>query len=290
MLFSDSSSPLVTIRCHKDLLATAHSNKIILLRNGTEKVEKKQIDTLLNCLEWSHDGSLGVGCEDGTVRQISQNGETISSAKGHESAVLSCAWDITGRLLVSGGLDECLCLWELGASKRPIANIPAHSDPVLSVAFNGDGYKVASASVDGLIRVWDVRASLERCLATIVDDDNPVVSSVQWSPNGQFLLSASMDNAVRLWDYESRMCARTYKGVRFGRIGRARFMRQPDSSGYAILAGGENGLWGWNPQSKVAIIKPDQNGQHSIIDFDTMGDCVYYINGTDGVVHAHTVK
>ena len=290
MLITETGS-LVTVRAkeHSDLLATAYSNQVVVVK-GNSKVVDRFVGALVNCLEWNHEGLIGVGGEDGTVKVVSSNGDSVAEGKGHVGAVLACDWDVTGRLLVTGGLDECLCLWEPRASNNPIATIAAHSDPILSVSFNGDGYKLASASVDGLIRVWDVRASLKRCLATIIDDDNPVVSSVMWSPNDQYLVSASMDNAVRLWDYETKRCVRTYKGPKFGRIGRARLGRMGEV-GYVIAAGGEDGLWAWNAQSKNVVIKPKEDVEkQSVLDFEITPDQVYYVNGTDGLIHSLAVK
>lgn len=287
-MFITDTANLVTVRTHKDLIGTAYSNKVAIIREDAI-TSVSEVSNLVNCMEWNEDGFLGIGGEDGSISVMNATGQLVTYSKGttrgHQGAVLACDWDVTGRLLVTGGLDECLCLWEPLASAGPISTVPAHSDPILSVSFNKDGYLLASASVDGLIRIWDVRSSLQRCLATIIDDDNPVVSSVQWSPNGQMLLTASMDNAVRLWDVESKRCARVYKGVRFGRIGRARFMRHP-TAGYTVLAGGENGLWGWNPQTKTAVVKPNESPV-AVIDFDTTGDIVYYISGSDGQLYSY---
>lgn len=59
-------------------------------------------------------------------------------------------------------------------------------------------------------RLWDVR--LGRCVKTIVDDDNPPVSSIRFSLNGKYLLAATLDDTVRLWSVQSGKCVKSYGG------------------------------------------------------------------------------
>lgn len=51
-----------------------------------------------------------------------------------------------------------------------------------------------------------------RCVKTIVDDDNPPVSSVRFSLNGKYLLAATLDDTVRLWSIHSGKCVKSYGG------------------------------------------------------------------------------
>lgn len=72
--------------------------------------------------------------------------------------------------------------------------LPAHSDPVTAVDFNRDGSLIVSSSYDGLCRVWD--AATGHCVKTLIDDENPPVSSVKFSPNGKFILAATLDSTL----------------------------------------------------------------------------------------------
>lgn len=51
-----------------------------------------------------------------------------------------------------------------------------------------------------------------RCVKTIVDDDNPPVSSIRFSLNGKYLLAATLDDTVRLWSVHSGKCVKSYGG------------------------------------------------------------------------------
>ena len=69
-------------------------------------------------------------------------------------------------LLVSGGFDETVRIWDIARGMRssipavdvsnliqgkPLKVLPAHSDPVTAVSFNHDGTLVVSCAMDGLM-------------------------------------------------------------------------------------------------------------------------------------------
>lgn len=118
-------------------------------------------------------------------------------------------------LLVSGGFDETIRLWDIqrGTCHRTIA---AHSEGVTSVDFSSDGSMIASCAYDGLMcvsadrRLWDT--SEGHCLRTLQHTDMAPVSFVQFSPSSMQLLTASLDSAVRLWDLPNARVLRTYVG------------------------------------------------------------------------------
>ena len=128
--------------------------------------------------------------------------------KGHTNFVFCINFSPSSNLLVSGGFDETVRIWDVARGAywgillrllnnspeetlgKPLKTLPAHSDPVTAVTFNHDGTIVASCSMDGLMcvpyqggfyylthpfvlsRIWD--ADSGQCLKTLVDDDNPI--------------------------------------------------------------------------------------------------------------------
>lgn len=76
---------------------------------------------------------------------------------GHVSWMRGLAFSPRGDVLVSGGFDERVCVWdpefhELRAMSRE------HQGAVYAVAFSPDGTSFATASADRTVRVWDVAA------------------------------------------------------------------------------------------------------------------------------------
>ena len=99
--------------------------------------------------------------------------------EGHEGAVNDVAFSTDGKLIATGGNDQCVRLWsfdfgkeeeeDVGAGERrgrggevspaTITNgsiLRGHKNAVLSLAFLSDQFTIASASADKTIRVWDV--------------------------------------------------------------------------------------------------------------------------------------
>lgn len=88
--------------------------------------------------------------------------------KGHTNFVFCVNFSPLSNLLVSGGFDETVRVWDVArgmtlhihASEvrsirlgvgRPLKTLPAHSDPVTAVTFNHDGTLIASCAMDGLM-------------------------------------------------------------------------------------------------------------------------------------------
>lgn len=282
--------PLACVRSslakNRLLVAVASQADIFTISNNDVVGKISTEDTMINTLAWNRDNLIALGGENGSIPIIGveKPAKTIMSG-GHSGPVLCCSWDVTGQLLASGGMDEMLCLWEPSQQALPIGKCAAHSDPILGVSFSPDGYQVATGSIDGLIRIWDIRSSLKRCLATIIDDDNPVVSSIGWSPNGKFLITATMDNIVRIWDPTARKCARAYRGTKFGKWGVANFYDKPNTPPQ-IISGGVNGLVFWNVQNKsVTFQEPAETASEVLdLDYDRCTYNVYTISGKDNIV------
>jgi WD40 repeat protein len=72
-----------------------------------------------------------------------------------------------GRLVVSGGVDGRVGLWEMGR-EQPLARVEGHTGVVWSVALSRDGALMASGGEDGTVRLWEVGSGA--CLRTLRSD------------------------------------------------------------------------------------------------------------------------
>jgi WD40 repeat protein len=102
-----------------------------------------------------------------------------------------------GRTLASGGMDNCVRVWE-AATGRPARVLHGHTDEVLAVAFAPGGDVLASGSADGTVRIWEVTTGRPR--HTCVGHNKHWVDSVAFSADGRVLYSGGRDGRVRLWD------------------------------------------------------------------------------------------
>ncbi|MGE7438932.1 nSTAND1 domain-containing NTPase [Kitasatospora sp. NPDC001175] len=115
---------------------------------------------------------------------------------GHTGPVNAVAFAPDGGLLVSGGSDDAVKLWD--ASRRTlVATLTGHRGRVRSVAFSPDGASVASAASDDTVRLWDVAS--RQPSATLAGHGGGA-RAVAFNPDGRVLASADADHAVRLWD------------------------------------------------------------------------------------------
>jgi WD40 repeat protein len=115
--------------------------------------------------------------------------------KGHTVAVDAVAFSPDGRLLVTGGKDNLLKLWDT-KTRRELATLTGHTGHVRSVAFFPDGKTLVTGSNDGTAMIWDLatRQPLETLSGHAFK-----VSSVALSPDAKTLATGSEDNTVRLW-------------------------------------------------------------------------------------------
>lgn len=95
--------------------------------------------------------------------------EAAKTLNGHTNVVFCLCFSPHSNMLVSGGYDESVIIWDiargmhclscssrrrsLSCSAKPIKVLPAHSDPVTAVHFNHDGTLIVSCAMDGLMYV-----------------------------------------------------------------------------------------------------------------------------------------
>lgn len=106
----------------------------------------------------------------------------------------SLAFSPDGKILVSGGDDLSIKLWDVSRAEELKSG--KHSAKVRTVAFSPNGKLIASGDDCGYIKIWDV----ETMTAVSVHKEHSLaVTSVAFSPDGKILASGSKDKTVRFW-------------------------------------------------------------------------------------------
>jgi len=161
----------------------------------------------------------------------------LRTFSGHESTVLSVAFDGTGRTLVSAGDDGTVMLWDV-ASGKLLRTLEGHKDSVWSVAFDGTGQTLASSGSERTVMLWDVASG--KLLRTL-EGHKDSVWNVAFDGTGQTLASSSYDGTIRLWDVAGGKPLRTLKEHKSAVFGIAF-----DGTGRTLVSGGDDGtvrLW-----------------------------------------------
>lgn len=118
-----------------------------------------------------------------------------------------------------------------------------------------------TGSFDGLMRLWDVENG--KCLKTLVDNDNPPVSSAVFTANSKYILTTTLDNRIRLWSPSTGKCIRTftapgYKAQKYSCSAKILTLHATDT--ILLLAASEDGaIYYWNLATKEFL------GSHQIL-------------------------
>ena len=169
----------------------------------------------------------------------------LTPQRSHSGSVNSVAFSLDGRLLVSGGGDRTLRLWDV-ATASLIRVFSGHVGPVGAVAFSPDGRSILSGSQDHTLRLWQTASGeLVREFKT-----RAPITSVAFSPDGHRILSASTDGILDLWDAGSEEAIRKF-GVDAGKKLFAAF--SPDGRWIASEAAPGSRLVLWDAASGALI-------------------------------------
>jgi WD40 repeat protein len=122
-------------------------------------------DELMFCVPGNENRIFAIPLRDGGIR-----GPWV----GHEGQVTALASNPDGQLLVSGGDDQTLRIWEV-ASGRELAYWNAHDAKVTALAFHPNGKTFCSGDADGVVKLWDLPQVRRELQAMGLD-----VSSTAW--------------------------------------------------------------------------------------------------------------
>jgi WD40 repeat protein len=161
------------------------------------------------------------------------SGQTQRVLKEHKGRVYSVAASQDGRVVVSGGSDGVVCVWD-GRSGQLRRRLEGHKGGVNGVAVSGDGGVVVSGSADGTVRVWDgVNGRLLHSLKGPTD----VVRSVSVSADGRVVVSGGDDGVVCVWDGGSGALRHRLEGHKGEVLGVA-----VSGDGGVVVSGGDDGV------------------------------------------------
>jgi serine/threonine protein kinase len=120
----------------------------------------------------------------------------LASLKGHSSWVLALAISPDSRVLVSGGLDDRIVIWDIATGQPKFVINDAHSKAINSLSISPDGLFAVSGSDDDTIKIWQLATGqLVRTISGHTQD----VNAVAVTPDGQFIISGSEDRSVAVW-------------------------------------------------------------------------------------------
>ncbi|HZU35743.1 MAG TPA: hypothetical protein VFA18_07540, partial [Gemmataceae bacterium] len=144
----------------------------------------------------------GTGTGQVTLWQVA-NRQMQATIIEHEKAVVFAEFSPDGKLLVTGGLDDTIKLWnrrtlELRATlpwTAPGYAFSATFTPDSRTLAIGGGSR-AGRKVVGEVKLWDVATA--QCRATLAGQSGPIA----FSPDGAALVTVQPSGQVRRWQSE----------------------------------------------------------------------------------------
>ncbi|KAJ1795528.1 hypothetical protein LPJ59_004292, partial [Coemansia sp. RSA 2399] len=138
-----------------------------------------------------------------------------STVGSHMDYVKALAYSSHRQMVISGGLDRKIKLWDIGEGRprdSPICALQEVGDAsvsssVYTLACNPQGTLVVSGSPEKFIRIWDTRTAKQ---LTTLSGHTDHIRAVLMSADSEFVLSGSSDTTVKLWSMRMRRCLSTY--------------------------------------------------------------------------------
>jgi WD40 repeat protein len=134
--------------------------------------------------------ACGRGTNVGTLQLLAG----AEAQGGHGGEVFACAYSADGALVLSGGWDGHLRLWE-AETGTVLTGLRAGAKPLSACAFAPDGGQWVSGSMEGMLTFWDAVSHQPRL--TFLAHTRPV-SAICYAPDGAHLATASWDRQVVL--------------------------------------------------------------------------------------------
>ncbi|KAK9161463.1 hypothetical protein Syun_007804 [Stephania yunnanensis] len=215
-----------TLRQHSDYvtcLAAAEKNSNIIASGGLGgevfiwDLEAALVSASKSTDAMEDDGSNGVigsgnsGMTITGLRTISSssslsvhppqtNGYTPIAAKGHKESVYALAMNDSGTLLVSGGTEKVVRVWDPRSGSKTM-KLRGHTDNIRALLLDSSGRYCLSGSSDSIIRLWDL--SQQRCVHSYAVHTDSVWALAS-TPTFSHVYSGGRDLSLYVTDLSTR--------------------------------------------------------------------------------------
>ena len=140
-----------------------HTDYVMALACASERLEGKFASGGLNreIFLWDIERCLAINAAPSYLSV--KNDGCVTALGGSKESIYALGMDGTGNLLVSGGTELALRVWDTRSAQKE-GKLKGHTDNVRAIVVDTDGKKCVTASSDRTIRVWDIGE--QRCVQT----------------------------------------------------------------------------------------------------------------------------
>lgn len=141
--------------------------------------------------------SAFVAYHDGSIRRWAINtGKSDTIANNLSGPVLALAASKDGRMLISGGAERVIRIWDV-ADKRCAHALEGHRGQIAVMDLDSTGDLLASGSSDGTVRIWNVRTGKA---VRVLTDNTVGICCLAWHPRAALLLCGSSNGGLYIFD------------------------------------------------------------------------------------------
>lgn len=123
----------------------------------------------------------------------------IATLRGHSGPLSTAAFSPDGSLLVTGGEDHGLRIWD-GKTGQALRQLEGHREPVRAVVFSPDGRRLLSGAGDRSARLFDAGTA---STLHVFGGQVGAVRAVHFSPDGRSALTVDSGDRAWLWNTET---------------------------------------------------------------------------------------
>ncbi|XP_027931443.1 WD repeat-containing protein 48-like [Vigna unguiculata] len=135
-----------------------------------------------------------------SVHTTQSQGYSPISAKGHKDSVYALAMNESGTILVSGGTEKVVRVWDTRTGSKTL-KLRGHTDNIRALLLDSSGRYCLSGSSDSMIRLWDI--GQQRCVHSYAVHTDSVWALAS-TPTFSHVYSGGRDFSLYLTDLQTR--------------------------------------------------------------------------------------
>lgn len=150
--------------------------------------------------------------DDAHIKAWDWSGTLCFDLIGHTDYIQKLCVDLKNCVMLSGGEDRSVVLWDLRNQAEINTFHKVHQEGITSLDFSPDSSVFLTGSLDGTIHLWDTMTC--DSLLTIAKSRKSPVGSARFISDGTYILNSCLDNSIYLWEVETTrsLPIRTYRG------------------------------------------------------------------------------
>lgn len=146
---------------------------------------------------WDQFGEFVFSCsDDGTVKVWDKSGKNITTLIGHSDYVQTIALDLKNLMVLSGGSDCSVILWDIRSTQEINSFFHIHQETVTSLDFSEDSSVFLTGAYDGTVHLWDTMSL--NSLKTCSFNRKTPISRAKFI--GTYIYTSCLDSKILLWD------------------------------------------------------------------------------------------